>query len=122
VTFGEHRGGQVGERRPRLWPNTLEVLMIRPSVLITRLLGATVAASAMLVAFSSQAFALRPDPGGRAPIPGAQLPDTATGTSSSTVLWVVLAMALIAVALVAAVVVRLRQRPLMRTGESSTTA
>jgi hypothetical protein len=96
--------------------------LLRPSALIARLLGATVAASAMLVAFSSQAFALRPDPGGRAPIPGSSLPDTATGTSSSTVLWIVLAIALIAVALVAAVVVRLRQRPLTRTSQSSQTA
>jgi hypothetical protein len=100
----------------------LEVLMIRPSVLIARLLGATVAASAMLVVFSSQAFALRPDPRGGEPIPGSHMPEAATGTSSATVLWIVLAIAVIAVGLAAAVVLRLRQRPLTRTSQSSQTA
>jgi hypothetical protein len=96
--------------------------MIRPSVLIARLLGASIAASAMIVVFSSQAFALRPDPRGGEPIPGSHMPETATGMSSATVLWIVLAVALVTVVLAAAVVVRLRQHPLARMGQPSATA
>lgn len=96
--------------------------MIRPSVLVTRLLGGAVAASAMLVVFSSQAFALLPDPHGGAPIPGSRMPDTTTGTSSATVLWIAVAIAVLAVVLAAAVVLRLRGRRLTRPSQSSATA
>ena len=94
--------------------------MIRPSVLIARLVAATVAASAMLVVFSSQALALRPDPGGGI-VPGSQGPATAPSTSSDTMLWVILATAVIAVAIVAAAVLRARQRPLVRHSQTSPT-
>ena len=95
--------------------------MIRPSALIARLVGATMAASAMLVVFSSQALAMRPDPGGGA-VPGSQVPATAPSTSSDTMLWVILAIAVIAVAIAAAAVLRVRQRPLVRHGQTSPAA
>jgi hypothetical protein len=95
--------------------------MIRPSVLITRLVGATVAASAMLVVFSSQALALRPDPGGGGVVPGSQGPATAPSTSSHTMLWLIAAIAVIAVAIVAAAVLGVHQRPLVRHSQASPT-
>jgi hypothetical protein len=95
--------------------------MIRPSVLITRLLAATVAASAMLVVFSSQALAMRPDPGDGA-VPGSPVPATAPSTSSDPMLWIILAIAVIAIALVAAAVLRVRQRPLVRHSQTSPAA
>jgi len=96
--------------------------MFRPSVFIPRLVGAAAAAAAMLVVSSSRAFALRPDPAGQGYPGGSRMPEPAASGSSATVLWIALAIAVVALALIAAVVARRRQRPFAQTGQSSATA
>jgi hypothetical protein len=95
--------------------------MFRPSVLITRLLSATTAAVVALVALSSQAQALRPDPGG---VPASRSPLTEPSSSvwSEPALWVAVSVGVITLALVAAVVVKMRQHPLLRHSQPSPSA
>jgi hypothetical protein len=95
--------------------------MFRPSVLIARLLTAATAAVAILVGVSSQAQALRPDPGG-APVPGSRVPEPASSAWSAPTLWIAVAVAVLTLALAAAVVMRSRRRPLLRRSQPSPTA
>jgi hypothetical protein len=99
----------------------LECIMTRPSVLITRLVGATAAAGTLLVALSGRALALRPDPGG-APVPGSHLPDAEIAGSSSAAMWITVAIVVLVVALCAVLAVRLRLRPPVRGSQPTATS
>lgn len=95
--------------------------MFRPSVLITRLLSATTAAAVAFVALSSQAQALRPDPGG-APVARPPLPEPSSSVWSEPALWIAVSVGVLVLALVAAVMVQLRQHPSLRQSQPSPSA